>query len=556
MNSLLSKKTTIFLFLFVLPLTVTSQIKKTTEERLHINDSLYSIAISSNNDSLRTKTLGEYVILYYRKRKWELLNTYRKQHIPLTYQFNDTLGRAKTLKYTAKYFNIKNEIDSAYYYSTQSFKEYNNIHDSLQAGYRLLNLGILRKNVRDYTGSEYKCRLALKYLGDKAKPRQTSSIYNTLATNYSELGEYEKALEYHYKSLQLRREEVKDTILIVHSLASIGDVHITHKNYNKAIEVLNETKPFKKQIAKDSKVESVVLDNLTYARFKNGETDDFEKLFNKAIELGKKVKYEKVQTNALLHLAEYYQQYDDNIYAISKVMEAKDLAKKNKDFNAYIRSLEMLGNLFSGDASKKYFNELNTIRDSLDKAQIRSLNLFLSMELQVEDKDSQIIRQDKELKNQSNTISILEVISAIAVMAFIFIVVIKRKQKRQLQQKTELAKHETEKGKRLRQMIGDLQNSPNKIAGVDDIAFWEFIMDKLKIDEKLCEVYIELVQGYTYKEIANTVGLKLSGVKRRLNKLYDALKIYSKVDIDSEMTKSEAIKIFNKLHVDYQIDKT
>lgn len=540
MNSLLSKKTTIFLFLFVLPLTVTSQIKKTTEERLHINDSLYSIAISSNNDSLRTKTLGEYVILYYRKRKWELLNTYRKQHIPLTYQFNDTLGRAKTFKYTAKYFNIKNEIDSAYYYSTQSFKEYNNIHDSLQAGYRLLNLGILRKNVRDYTGSEYKCRLALKYLGDKAKPRQTASIYNTLATNYSELEEYEKALEYHYKSLQLRREEVKDTILIVHSLASIGDVHITRKNYNKAIEVLNETKPFKKQIAKDSKVESVVLDNLTYARFKNGETDDFEKLFNKAIELGKKVKYEKVQTNALLHLAEYCQQRGDNIYAIGKVINARNLAKKNKDFNAYIRSLEMLGNLFSGDASKKYFNELNTIRDSLDKAQIRSLNLFLSMELQVEDKDSQIIRQDKELKNQSNTISILGIISAIAVMAFIFIVVIKRKQKRQLSLKIESTEQELEDKKLQLKTIksyGVEQHNPEYQKALEKHLRKHFNLNRFNL-----EFWNVFIKDLSQEEQMEILGIKKDGLDKRRVTLREKIKKVR--DVDSPFTSKTARNIY------------
>lgn len=542
MKSLLLKILTFFLLLFLFSIRVTSQNKKSTEERLHINDSLYTIAISSNNDSLLNKTLGKYVKLHYRKNNWKLFNTYRKQHIPLTYRFKDTLGRARTFKYTAAYFNSLNTRDSAYYYTQKSFEEYNSIRDSLQAGYALVNLAIHRKNVRDYTGSKYMCLLALKYLRDKADPMDITSIYNTLAINYGELDEYKNALEYHYKGLVLRKEKLKDTILIVHSLASIGDLHITQKNYNKAIEVLNKSKPFKNQIEKDPKVEAVVLDNLTYARFKNGETKNIEESFNKALELGKKANYVKVQINVLIHLAEYYKQNNNTVNAINKATKAERLSRQDKDFNANLRASKLLSILFTGKASEKIIEKRDALRDSLEIADKKSRDSFHSVELQVEEKD-QLLKEEK----QSNQIKYYLIIGLIIIVLMITTAYLFSRHKRQ---KQDIAFQEIIN--KLDELQRKFFQTENKTLDENKkLAFKTMLKGKYNISDIIIEFWQYQIEGQSEAQIAEKLKtVTKEGVRKRRNKLYKRLReYYGHID---KIDKFLSVSIYSKNLLEFE----
>ncbi|WP_452600632.1 tetratricopeptide repeat protein [Pontimicrobium sp. MEBiC06410] len=563
MNSLLTKNITCIL-LFFLSLNVLSQTKKTTEEYLNINDSLYSIAISSNSDSLLNKTTGRYVQLYYRQNNWKLFNQYRKLHIPLTYKLNDTLGRARTFKYMAVYFSLQNKTDSTYYYSQKSFEEYNSIHDSLQAGYALVNLAVYRKNVRDYTGSKYMCHLAINYLKDKADARDLSSIYNTLATNYSELNEYDNSLEYHYKGLALRKQILKDTTLIVKSLSSIGDVHITHKKYSKAIEVFNMAKPFKNHLRKIPKTEAILLDNLTYARFKNGEIENIEKSFYQAIELGKKANYIKVQINALIHLAEYYKQNNDVDRAISKATEAERLSREHKDFNAYLRASKLLSILLTGKASERIIETREAIRDSLEIADKRSRDAYNAIELEVEKKESLIKKNNEKIKTQLNVISILMIVFGISVIVFVLFLLIKRRQKKLLSHKLKLREQkllekeikEQELRSRYIQTKSELEKKVKEETRTQKLLtsskdFEDYLVKKYDLSERGLKLLKLIFEGKTQMEQAVELNIPESTLKTfKRTKFYPKLNlgwdIVSKQRATAELYQDELEK-FNSL---------
>ena len=78
-----------------------------------------------------------------------------------------------------------------------------------------------------------------------------------------------------------------------------------------------------------------------------------------------------------------------------------------------------------------------------------------------------------------------------------------------------------------------------------------FIREIIPISELLVETYVILIQGKTYKEIGDHLGIGFSGAKTRIDKLYSALKEYKRYDLKVKMTNAEAVDIFYELRLDY-----
>ncbi len=64
---------------------------------------------------------------------------------------------------------------------------------------------------------------------------ETKKIYNSLAISFNNLGEFDKALDYHLKSLRLKEED-KDSSGIAVSLNNIGLVYYRISNFNRALQ--------------------------------------------------------------------------------------------------------------------------------------------------------------------------------------------------------------------------------------------------------------------------------------------------------------------------------
>ena len=159
-NKVSKKKSLIILVIVFSSFICVGQNKKSVEDRLQINDSLLNISLKS------------YIKSYYRKQDWELFHKYLKEHLSLTARIGDTTSYARSIEYKAGYFKKKNTIDSAYYYYSQSLKLYKATQDSLNIGFTLLNLGILQKNLRDYSASIHNLKQSLMYMKGRASQRE------------------------------------------------------------------------------------------------------------------------------------------------------------------------------------------------------------------------------------------------------------------------------------------------------------------------------------------------------------------------------------------------
>lgn len=534
----LKKWNTLYILLFISTIAF-GQNKKNIDKHIQTNDSLYAIAKSNKNDSISNIALQEYIKIYYRQRKWELFNKYRFEHIELTHKIKDTLARAKTLEYVGAYFRKINKTDSTNYYYTKSFLSYNNIKDSLNAGLMLVNLAIIQKNIRDYSGSEYKCRLALKYLSNKAKPRRIASVHNTLATNFSKIDEYEKAIEHHKTALKLRKKKPKDSIYIIHSLNNIGDVNISYKKYNTAIGYFKEALSYKNLVNKHPKVEATILDNLTYARFKKGEEENILNSFTKALSIGQKSGYKRVIINIHLHLAEYFKKYNNLSNAILNAEKASAIAKEIKSYEDQLRALKLLGNLNDGKTSKRFFNKHDSIRDSLEIADKKKRDSFYKIELLVDEKNILLKEKQKQVIMKNQKINILAIVSFTLLVLVILFFILKTKQKKRLSQNLELV------GRELIEKKLQLQSAKNYGFNNDSeyiIALHEVLKTKYDLSEKNIEFWNVFIKDFSQNEQIEILGIKKDSLKKRRISLKQ--KIEKKRPIHSAFTSKIAKRIY------------
>ncbi|MFV0573271.1 MAG: hypothetical protein ACK5M1_12715 [Xanthomarina gelatinilytica] len=173
---------------------------------------------------------------------------------------------------------------------------------------------------------------------------------------------------------------------------------------------------------------------------------------------------------------------------------------------------------------------------------------------EVEQKNNRILSQKLELEQKQKEKNRLIYVSSLIFGLALLLAYLLYKRKKQLNKENKKYLSELNRNKRLQALVKQNANSPQKVKGIDDPNFKTYIQDILTINDDIFEVYVELVKGKSYEEVANTIdNISLSGAKTRINKLYEALKIYSKKDLDEKMTKSQSIKIFNDLYVEYQL---
>ncbi|MDO5969315.1 tetratricopeptide repeat protein [Flavivirga aquimarina] len=531
----------ILFFHLVFTLISFGQTKKVTTDLLLENDSLYRIDINSNKDSLKNISLQKYIKLYYKKRDWEAFNKVRIEHLKFTYKIKDTLSRAKTLEYVAAYFRKNHIIDSTYYYYTKSFQEYDQLKDSLNAGLMLLNLAIIQKNSRDYSGSEYKCRKALKYLNNRANPRRIASVYSNLGVIYNNLGYFDKSLKHHLKALEIRRQKNQNSIYIIHSLNNIGDIHITEGKYEKAIQYFNQALYFDSLINKYPKVKATLLDNHAYARFKKGEDDNILSSFNDAIDIRKQINDKYGMVNNYVHISEYYIKNNNKQNAIAYALKGMKTARQIQHNQGYLKCLELLGNLYDNEKSKTIFNEYTSIRDSLEIADKKRRDSFSSIELMVDEKNILISKQNRNAKTRRRIINILISLSGILLVIVLYFRITKRRQKTLLNKAYEDLK-------KTKQVLSNkvLDTTREVKEHLDE--FHHTLKEKYNLTDVLLEFWILRANRKTKEEMAELLYISINSVIDRRKRL---IKVLKEARNETEITRSFLVNIYNEELADF-----
>jgi signal transduction histidine kinase len=380
----------------------------------YIDSARNAIQKASDNDSIKIKNYFKianryFVLLEYEKYK-EITNTI----LEISTSNKDSLNLAKAEYYLGDYYFSLSKNDSAYYYYLAAEKKYEKINDRLSLANTKLHKTYILSYEKDYLGSESE---TIKVLNIAKEIKDESLIYEcyvNLGSALSGLGNYEKALEYHQKSL-LQIKKIEDEnykpILQAQALNNIGFVYLNINKFNEASQIFAEGLKINNLKDIQPVLYTSLLDNFAYSRFKINKNEGLTD-FQTALMVRDEINDIYGKINSRIHLTEYYLSQNDTLKALQLNSEANKLAKESHYNKEVLVTLDFFTKLIPQEGLS-YAREYIKLNDSLQKQERATRNKLARIEFETDE----IISEKETLSNQRKII----LITSLLIISFGFL---------------------------------------------------------------------------------------------------------------------------------------
>ncbi len=370
------------------------------ETRINLSDSLYSTISSTSVDSLDLAILLQKSLLHFEEGAYNDFLYYNQLITKKPFQNLNTHHSFKGKAYFNigyYYDDLSRKIDSSYHYYELSKNTFLKIKDSSEAGSIYMNMAMLLRTKNDFFGAKELLTASLKLLDTVKDRRFLASVYDQLGVNNRKLLNYQDAILYHKKAINVSISE--EDILSYKNNLSV--VYREQKEYKKAIDLLNEviSSPLlKKSTFKYARI----LHNLTYSRWKNNENRVLID-FLKALQIRKKKNDYRGLLASYTDLGEYYTYHDINrakLYLDSLIL----LSKQLKTPKAEIDALSFLMDISPKDIG--YKERYIFLKDSLYRQELKVKTQFAKM--RYDDQLEKIKIQQLEIESNQRRVEISE----------------------------------------------------------------------------------------------------------------------------------------------------
>jgi signal transduction histidine kinase len=247
-------------------------------------------------------------------------------------------------------------------------------NDTLGAISDLRYIASIQKKLGAENDSELSAVEAIKLLDDlgtstKATKEARIGLYNHLGIIYRVTNNYEKALEYYNKILELATQPNHINTI----LNNIAYIFLNQKKYEKAkmafTEVYNNS-----QKLKNEKQTARALSNLGFVKFKLKESDAL-KVLNEALDIRKKINHVSGIYSSYIYITEYYIDYNQK----QKALKFANLALNiGQELNNVKYKVEALSSIVLLDKNPKII-EYKKLTDSIASVKQLNENRFASM---------------------------------------------------------------------------------------------------------------------------------------------------------------------------------
>lgn len=381
--------------------------KKTPEEK--IKDSIFFYLESSSNelenakkaiflskkidnDTLELEGLIKQGLKYYSKKDTSGLKTTCIQLKVLYSQKNNLYTLAKEQHFRALFFRVQFKYDSSYYYYHESKNTYKEIGDSLEVGKRLLSMGYMQNDEKDYLGAQSTIIEALRYLEPLDEIINTGDCYNVLGNALANAGEYEEARENYEKSRKIFSKSLDKRFKTgwdLYLINNIGYTYLLDKNYNEAQKYFKEGLK-KGDIANEYPNHyQILLANYSDCLYEFGKKKEALKNYYKILKLREDNKNVYGQSLSHNSISNYFQKEGNKKSALFHAKKAYDLSKKISNNFIHLAALTKLVDLTNGVESKQYFNEYVLLNDSLNNRERYFKNQFAKVRFETEKKEKE-----------------------------------------------------------------------------------------------------------------------------------------------------------------------
>ena len=392
-------------------------------------DSAEQLIENSNySDSLKIKNYFKIANRYFGVLESEKYKEITNKVLEISKSNKDSLNIARAEYYLGDYYFSTSKNDSAYYYYLEAEKKYENLNDKPNLASTKLHKAYILSYEKDFIGSEIE---TVKVLNVAKEIKDQELIYECFAhlgRSLSGLGNYEKALEYHQKSLSQIKEIENDNykpLLQAQAINNIGFVYLNLGKFKEAGEIFTEGLKINNLKEIQPVLYISLLDNFAYSRFKINKNEGLKE-FKEALELGDEIDDIYSKINIRVHLVEYYLSKKDTAIALQYNEEANRLAKESNYNKELLQTLDFYTELKPKEGLK-YAKEYIKISDSLQQQERLTRNKLARIEFETDE----IIVEKEAISNRFRII----LISSLLIISFgilFYIILYQRSKHREL----------------------------------------------------------------------------------------------------------------------------
>ncbi len=389
------------------------------DAKLNYNRKALDILLNQRNDSINRVNLFRVANRFYNMNNWSDYKSTVLLILNQSEEKSDYQSSAKAYTYLGDYYSSQSIVDSAFFFYFKAEKIYLKLNDKFNLAKTRLNKANLQYSESDFLGSEVAVFNSLRVINGLDSKEIFYDSYNLLGAVYNEIGEYNKALEFHLKALSISKDKEIPSVYQSRatSLNNIGYVYQNLKNYQKAQEYYQEGLRQKNLKYDKPSLYAMLLDNLAYSRFRLREDDELPGLFLKSLKLRDSLKLTSGIVANKIHLSEYYSYKNDDAKAVQYAREALTSARNDKNFRNVLVALKQMGVVEPQNATL-YSKEYIHINDSLQKAERKMGEKFSRIEYETDVIKSE--NTDLVVQNR-NLFYVFSILTLIGVFTFVFV---------------------------------------------------------------------------------------------------------------------------------------
>lgn len=404
------------------------------KERVAANKKAVALLANQKNDSMLRVNYFKVANRYY---NMEDLDQYKNTSffiVKKATEAKDSVSLAKVYGYLSDYYRQRSMPDSAYYYNLQAEKMYKLLNDKSKTASAILRKSELQFNEKDYIASEKSAFEALKYLRGTNNKDLIYQAYDILGRIYNELKEFDNALNYHQKALdiagKLNKKEMSLYQLYQPEANSFNNIGLTfqdRKEHKKAIDYFRKGLLQPNLFTETPLVYRALTENLAYSKLKVKDFTQLPELFFKSLKICDGLNYTVGKVGSNNHLSEYYAYQKDTAKAYQFAQTAYRLSREINVPRSILSSLQQLAAVDPKN-SAQYANEYIRVNDSLQLEERKVRNRIARIEFETEE----ITLQNDRLIEQRATI-ITWALGILITGIFLYIVRMQRAKNRELQ---------------------------------------------------------------------------------------------------------------------------
>ena len=364
---------------------------------------------------------------YYLYRDINFLN------LTLATKLKDSSAVGKVYRNLAWFHYVQSVNDSSYFYYYNARDIFRRLDQVQNEGEVLLGMADLQETEKDYIGSEKNAVQAIKLIQSLPETENNLEslwiLHNLMGVISENLKNYDKALEYHEKALDISKKMTDEFENRTHTLNNIAIVHREIKDYETALKYHEDI--LQHDILKESSPAAYAyyLNNYAYTEFLSNDYSDNDILskYWRSYKMCDSLEYDVGLMNVSKSLLEYYASKSETDSALFYGYRTNDLAKKSSSNDILLESMLSLSKIEQGEKSTNYLNDYITLSDSLFQNERFIRDKFARIEYETD----QIKAENKQISKE-RLILLLVSIGLIVLFSLLFVIIYQRHKNKKL----------------------------------------------------------------------------------------------------------------------------